>query len=59
MTTVAMTQTLPPVRSISCQVSLANQKRASSPELKFAENEKPRFNRSHSARPYKTHCDKR
>jgi hypothetical protein len=58
MTTVAMTQTLPPVRSISCQVSLANQKRASSPELKFAENEKPRFNRSHSARCYREKSQK-
>ena len=58
MTTVAMTQTLPPVRSISCQVSLAIQKRASSPELKFAENEKPRFNRSHSARCYREKSQK-
>ena len=58
MTTVAMTQTLPPVRSISCQVSLANQKIASSPELKFAENEKPRFNRSHSARRYREKSQK-
>ncbi|XP_063445025.1 storkhead-box protein 2-like isoform X2 [Mytilus trossulus] len=53
MTTVAMTQTLPPVRSISCQVSIANQKRTSTPELKIEETEKSRLHRSHSARRHK------
>ncbi|XP_071129655.1 storkhead-box protein 2-like [Mytilus edulis] len=53
MTTVAMTQTLPPVRSISCQVSIANQKRASTPDLKIEETEKSRLHRSHSARRHK------
>lgn len=53
MTTVAMTQTLPPVRSISCQVSIVNQQRASTPELTLVETDKPRLNRSHSARRHR------
>ena len=58
MTTVAMTQTLPPMRSISCQVSIANQKRASTPEVKVPECDKPRLNRSHSARRHKEKSQK-
>lgn len=50
MTTVATTQTMPPCRSISCQVSIANHKRPKTPELKTAE---PQLRRSHSARRHK------
>lgn len=60
MTTVAMTQTLPPCRSISCQVtgSVANQKRASTPELRSNDGEKPQFKRSHSARRHRDRSHK-